>query len=930
MKNNRIFAVIVATLITCCFASLGAVTLKANAQTPAAETAVKNEIQVVKDLEWTSISDAAIWGEVNKEATCAGGPIVVNGIDYSANSIGLHLPADNAAHKDIVYDITNYSNDYPYFVTQVAQPDDGCNNVKFSILVDGVVKDSYVWSHDRFGTSACNDTTTPVVLRAYVKGANTLTLRVEQGHVDWANGSCAFINVRLQKETIGEGYVYANRILERANATLGGYDSGYGTGVLFDRQIDNRPFEFPIYADVLSYEEGLSSHLIDTNYTTIYSANKADTSKFVSYKWNIENMNFSYFSAVAVNQASTGFHVDLWADGVEISTSGLINSIDTCVATGLAPASAPQEVKAAIPAGTKEFELRIVADNWFGNGGINIMAPTFFVASDKLISLDAEQVTPNIWMFESVRGRMWDGKKADIYISANDSVSIVEDGFFFVAGSEGDATTYTFDISGINHNALKGVFGKAGSYFFKGEGTSAEQTPVTLASKVIYADGSSEIKRTEAVSWDNSGIPVDIATWGEGAVTLKLWTESATAAHSETVLANAIFYDVYTVSYDLGDSKSTVTYEPDSALVKPADPVKEGYTFEGWVLEGESDVYDFTDKTVSGHMVFNAKWSANSYAITYMQQLDEADATVASGYAPASHVYDKTTELPTALEIEGYDFIGWFVDGAKVSELSASTYSADITVIAKYAVKKFTVSFYNGEALVETQTVEYGKFASTVDAGSMTGHNFAGWTLENGEVFDFGATNVTSDIKLIAKWSAHVFAITYIHKLGTSEEPANDYTLTTHTFGIDTLLPEAKEIEGYVFEGWFVNGVQVTVLGGSEYFENIAVVGKYSIATFDVTFIDEGEESIVNYEYNQKINRVPVKEGATFEGWYLDEACTQAYDVETPITADITLYAKWTKLASCRSNVSGNFALISLCLMAGVLFALKSRKKEQR
>ena len=47
----------------------------------------------------------------------------------------------------------------------------------------------------------------------------------------------------------------------------------------------------------------------------------------------------------------------------------------------------------------------------------------------------------------------------------------------------------------------------------------------------------------------------------------------------------------------------------------------------------------------------------------------------------------------------------------------------------------------------------------------------------------------------------------------------------------------------------------------------------------------------------------PQLKGYTFGGWYTDEACTQAYDFSTPVTADLTLYAKWTKNAT---NPGGN------------------------
>lgn len=41
----------------------------------------------------------------------------------------------------------------------------------------------------------------------------------------------------------------------------------------------------------------------------------------------------------------------------------------------------------------------------------------------------------------------------------------------------------------------------------------------------------------------------------------------------------------------------------------------------------------------------------------------------------------------------------------------------------------------------------------------------------------------------------------------------------------------------------------------------------------------------------------PTREGYTFAGWYTDEACTEAYDFSAAVTADMTLYAKWTKNA---------------------------------
>lgn len=48
----------------------------------------------------------------------------------------------------------------------------------------------------------------------------------------------------------------------------------------------------------------------------------------------------------------------------------------------------------------------------------------------------------------------------------------------------------------------------------------------------------------------------------------------------------------------------------------------------------------------------------------------------------------------------------------------------------------------------------------------------------------------------------------------------------------------------------------------------------------------------------------PWCKGYAFAGWYTDAACTKAYDFSVAVTADMTLYAKWTKNAA--GNNGGN------------------------
>ena len=47
----------------------------------------------------------------------------------------------------------------------------------------------------------------------------------------------------------------------------------------------------------------------------------------------------------------------------------------------------------------------------------------------------------------------------------------------------------------------------------------------------------------------------------------------------------------------------------------------------------------------------------------------------------------------------------------------------------------------------------------------------------------------------------------------------------------------------------------------------------------------------------------PTKDGYTFDGWYSNEELTTAYDFSTLVTADLTLYAKWTEVAATTSTI---------------------------
>ncbi len=907
-----------------------------DAETPSAPE--KTEVRVVEELSWEGTPTCG-WGEVRKNQHNEGKPLKVGGTTYTENSIGTHMPGVYG-NQDIVYDISEYSTEFPYVDLYVAMSDDaGVNNVIFSVLADDVVVDTVHWNWTAMGidfnTANTPERHKPIAMHANVAGAKKLTLRIcggdETGYA-FQNGACAFLDVKLSKET--DGYTHAAYIYDRAqNPGIGGFSYGFNDGVLFDADIKGDKLAYMMYDDPISYDDGMSIHLKNVSYET-YSASdesKADINNYVSLKWDLTNDDFSYFSALAYAALGSGYHVDAWIDGKEVYTSGKIDSIGTCVALGFDAKKAPKEIGFAIPKGAKDIELRIVADTIFNDGIVNLACPMFFDRGDKLCSVYGEQTAGEPYPMQTSRTYMRDGRRCEYYAAATDSNIAAEDGIFFVAG-----TSYTFDVSDIAHNTLQGIFGKAD---FGGlENCSA---PLELRYTVEDKDGKITTGKTVGIDKSTSGKSVSIYI-GNNAKTLTLSLYGDDPGHSECVLANALFIDKYSVTFNDGTTENTVTFDGGAALIAPQDPTRSGYTFGGWALDGESDAYDFTDKTVTANMRFNAIWVANKYSIDYWVKLGSAAPVDASAdYPQGEYTVDASSPLPQAKDITGYDFVGWFVGDTLVETLAADTYCDDITVVARYVKKTFTVTFKSGDDTIDSRRVEYGDTVQSITAPDVLGYKFSGWN--NGDnAFDF-RTQITGDLTLTAVFAPERFSISYKQQLGASAATDADYDVKTHVFGTDTNLPTARNVDGYIFVGWYVGENAVAKLDGKTYFDNITVIAKYRKEPVKVVFVSDGVEYPVEYDNGQTATPKPLdKTGYEFVGWYTDEACTEAYNFDTPLTADVKLYAKWKKAdvpdTDGKGDDGGNGLAIGLGVGGGVLaigaavaaaIVVRSKKKKK-
>ena len=94
------------------------------------------------------------------------------------------------------------------------------------------------------------------------------------------------------------------------------------------------------------------------------------------------------------------------------------------------------------------------------------------------------------------------------------------------------------------------------------------------------------------------------------------------------------------------------------------------------------------------------------------------------------------------------------------------------------------------------------------------------------------------------------------------------------------------------------NGV-LTILNPSQITDNITISIAAQKRKYTVTFDANGHGTApavqsVTAEETASEPTDPEATGYTFVGWYTDSECTNAFDFDTPITSDITLYAKWT------------------------------------
>ena len=160
-----------------------------------------------------------------------------------------------------------------------------------------------------------------------------------------------------------------------------------------------------------------------------------------------------------------------------------------------------------------------------------------------------------------------------------------------------------------------------------------------------------------------------------------------------------------------------------------------------------------------------------------------------------------------------------------------------------------------------------------------------------------------------------------IFMTGCGTVPSTTYTVTFDSQGGSTVSsqtvedgglvtePTAPTKEGETFAGWYkesgcTNAWDFTT---DTVTANVTLYAKWGINTHTVTFDSQGGSTVSSQTVEESglvtEPTAPTKEGYTFSGWYKESGCTSAWDFATDtVTANVTLYAKWTPLYALRDT----------------------------
>lgn len=289
---------------------------------------------------------------------------------------------------------------------------------------------------------------------------------------------------------------------------------------------------------------------------------------------------------------------------------------------------------------------------------------------------------------------------------------------------------------------------------------------------------------------------------------------------------------------------------------------KEGYT--GRLYRDADFLKPLTkdSKVKNGDTVY-VKWTINKYTVTFMD-----GEKVLATFTNVTH--GDTVTAPEVPEKDGKTFSKWDKDFSKVT--------SDLTINAVYDVDTFTVTFKDGEKVLETQTVEYEAAATAPDTARLSppeGMHFAKW--------DKDFSKVTESIEVSAVYELNEYTVTF--KNGettiTTKKVKHGFAAPPPNNPIDT--PTAK------FVGWDKSFDNVT--------SDLIVNAKWETKKFTLTFINFDGTSVYTEE---------VEYGASIDSHF------ETADNDATYDATILDYVGWYDKSDTEKTIIDDFSELTM------------------
>lgn len=152
-----------------------------------------------------------------------------------------------------------------------------------------------------------------------------------------------------------------------------------------------------------------------------------------------------------------------------------------------------------------------------------------------------------------------------------------------------------------------------------------------------------------------------------------------------------------------------VIYDEGQLIIKPNDPKKEGWTFNGWYLNDELFTFNVP---ITSNLTIKAKFTQNQMVTeTYTIELNANGGTLENNIITVEEGQEFT--LPTPIHPEGYEFIGWFDESDHL--FTQTTINKNIVLFAKYASSNVGSFVYDHGSYPEAIWIEVDGYYQSVN-----------------------------------------------------------------------------------------------------------------------------------------------------------------------------------------------------------------------